>query len=253
MDKLSVVILTKNEEAQIRKCLESIKWADEIIIVDDFSTDRTLQICREYTDKIFQKKLEGFSAQREFGAFQAGGPWVLHLDADEVVTPALQEEIKEILEKGTDCDGFLIYRPTVYLGRLMRYCGWRARPLLLFRKNKGRYDGRLVHERISVDGKIGCLRNEIIHKGYKNLSEHFAKMDLYTTYDAEELWRKGKRLNIFNYPVYFILKPSFIFFRRYIIQRGFKEGLRGLFISVITAFIVFMNYAKLWEKQKNAH
>lgn len=252
MDKLSVVILTKNEEAGIRECLESVKWAHEIVIVDDYSTDRTVEICREYTDKIFQKKLNGFSEQREFGISKTSGDWIFHFDADEVVTPELQEEIQAVLKKGTDCNGFMTHRPINYLGREMRYCGWGLKSLVLFRKDKGRYDGKLVHESIIVNGKIGHLKNKILHKAYKNISEHFNRMDLYTSCDAEEMWRKGARLNGINYPIYLFLKPIFIFFRKYIMQGGFREGLRGYFISVITAFIVFMNYAKLWEIQKNA-
>jgi glycosyltransferase involved in cell wall biosynthesis len=252
MDRLSVVIPVKNEEAEIMECLESVKWADEIIIVDDYSTDRTIEICRKYTDKIFQKKLEGFSAQREFGLSKAAGTWILHLDADEVVTPPLQEEIKAVLKNGTEYDGFLISRPTNYLGREIRYCGWALKILVFFRKEKSRYDGKLVHESIIVDGRIGHFKNKIIHKGYKNLSEYFIKMDLYTSLDAEDMRRNGVRLNALNYPVYLFMKPVFIFFRKYIFMRGFMDGVRGFFISVIAAFVVFMNYAKLWEIQKNA-
>ena len=251
MDKLSVVILTKNEEAVIRDCLESVKWAHEIVIVDDYSTDRTVEICREYTDKIFQKKLNGFSEQRGFGINKTSGDWIFHFDADEMAMPPLQEEIKAVLKNGTEYDGFLIPRPTNYLGSEIRYCGWNSKTMVLFRKEKGRYDGKLVHESVIVDGRIGHLKNNIMHRAYKNLSEHFSRMELYTSLDAEDMWRKGVRLNPLNYPVYFFMKPVFVFFRKYIFMGGIMDGVRGFFISVITAFIVFMNYAKLWEMQKN--
>lgn len=250
MERLSVVILVKNEEKQIRDCLESAKWADEIIIVDDYSLDKTVEICREYTDKIFQRKMtDGFSRQREYGINQAGGNWILSLDADQTVTEGLREEIREVLNNGTSCSGFRIYRPTSYLGKWMRYCGWRTPVLVLFRKDKIGYDGKLVHEDVVSSGDIGLLKNEILHHTYDSLSEHFDRMDLYTSYDARELWRRGVRLNPGNYVIYFFLKPVFIFLRKYIVYQGFREGVRGLFISVVTAFVVFMNYAKLWEIQ----
>ena len=252
MDTLSVVILTKNEEDRIRNCLESVKWADEIIIVDDCSADRTVEICREYTDKIFRKKLSNFSLQREFGAGKATGTWILRLDADEVVTPALREDIAGVLKNGTDCDAFMIYRANFYLNKKIRYCGWFLRAALLLRRGKCSYDGRIVHEDVVVHGKTGNLDNMILHYSYRKLSDHFSKMDLYTSYGAEELWIKGVRMHIFNYPFYFFIKPVLVFFRKYIMMQGFREGMRGVFISVITAFIVFMNYAKLWEKQKAA-
>ena len=251
MDTLSAVILTRNEEDRIRNCLESVKWADEIIIVDDYSSDRTVEICAEYTDKIFRRKMDGFSRQREFGTGKATGTWILRLDADEVATPALREEIMGVVRKGTDCDAFTVYRANFYLGKRIRHCGWGLKTTVLFRRGKCSYDGRMVHEEVVVHGKTGHLDNEILHYSYERLSDHFFKMDLYTSYGAEELWRKGVRLNAFNYPFYFFIKPILVFLRKYIVMQGFREGVRGVFISAITAFIVFMNYAKLWEKQKN--
>jgi len=227
MDKLSVVILTKNEEQDIINCLESIKWADDIVIVDDFSSDNTVQICKRYTSRVFQNKMTGFSKQWEFGIRQARGPWILTVDADHVVSSPLQIEIQEILKNGTDCDGFMIYRTTSYLGKWIKGCGWRVKVLVLFKKEKASYDGKLVHEKIILRGKIGNLKNEIYHTAYKNLSEHFTRMDLYTSYDAEDLWKKGVRLCPINYPIYLFLKPTFIFLRKYIFLGGFKEGVRG--------------------------
>jgi len=251
MDTLSVVILTKNEESRIRSCLESVKWADEIIIVDDFSADQTVAICQEYTDKIFQNKLDGFSQQRDFGSARASAKWILRLDADEIVTPQLKEEILNVLRNGTDCSAFEIPRGNFYLGKKIQYCGWGFSIIMLFRRNKCSYDGKMVHEAVVVCGKIGYFRNGTLHYSYEKLADHFTKINLYTTYDAEELWRKGVRLYIFNYPFYFFIKPILIFFKKYILMQGFREGVRGFFISALTAFVVFMNYAKLWEKQKN--
>lgn len=250
MEKLSVTILTKNEDRQIRNCLESVRWADEIVIIDDESSDRTLEICRAYTDRIFIRKMsDGFSKQRAYSFQQAGGDWILIMDADQTVSEGLKEEILGILKNGSDCDGFRIPRPTSYLGKWIRYCGWRPEVLLLFRKNKAIMNGKMVHEDVVVKGKIGRLRNEILHHNYASLSEHFRRMELYTLYDAEELWKRKARLYPWNYCVYFILKPAFVFFRKYVVMQGFREGARGLFISMVTAFVVFMNYARLWEIQ----
>lgn len=252
MGRLSVVIITKNEEANIRDCLEAIKWSDEIIIVDDYSTDRTLQICKEYTDKIFQRQFDGFGAQKGYGLKQASGQWILSLDADEVVSPELREEIRGILEEQTDYDGFRIGVKTIYLGRWIKHCGWSSKLLRLFKKDKSRYDERLVYESVIAQGKIGEFKNCILHNNpFKSLSQHIMKLDLYTTLDAEEIRKKKVRLRPLNYSWYLFLKPILIFFRKYIIMKGFKEGVRGFLISVINAFVVFINYAKLWEKQKN--
>lgn len=253
MEKLSIVILTMNEENNIRECLETAKWADEIIVVDDFSADKTIEICKEYTDKIFQRKLNSFSEERRFGDEKASGDWILQLDADQRVTPGLRKRIEEILERGTDCDGFMIYKKNSYLGKWMRYAGWRPEVLIMYRRGMQRYNETRAHEKIILEGKVGHLNAEILHKSYESLSEHCPRIDRYTTWDAQDLWDKGFRLNPFTYPVYFLIKPIYIFFRKYIWQQGFREGVRGYLLSVITAFIVFMNYAKLWEKQKNEH
>ena len=251
MERLSVTILTKNEEKRVlRECLESVKWADEIIVVDDESSDRTVEMCREYTDKIFVRKMvDGFSRQRQYSFQRSSGGWILILDADQTVAGALKDEILGILKDGSDCSGYRIPRPTSYLGKWIRHCGWRPEVLVLFRRDKVAIDGKMVHEDVIVKGKVGRLKSEILHHNYASLSEHFRRMELYTLYDAEELWKRKVRLYPGNYFVYFILKPAFVFFRKYVLLRGFLEGLRGLFISVVTAFVVFMNYARLWEIQ----
>lgn len=249
--KLSAVILTKNEATQVRNCLESVKWADEIIIIDDMSTDETLAICREYTDKIFYKQLVNFSEQREYGISKASGEWILFLDADDQLSLQLQEEIKRTLTAGPGYNGFMLPRISSYLGKWIVYCGWRAPIVLLFRKDKARLDGRLVHEKILVNGKVGVLKNIIRHHAYADLSEHIIKLDFYTRLEAEELWRQGKRLKGADFILYLFAKPLFAFVRKYFIYKGYKEGVRGFLISVMTAFVVLLSYAKLWEKQKN--
>ncbi|MEW6075713.1 MAG: glycosyltransferase family 2 protein [Candidatus Omnitrophota bacterium] len=248
---VSAVILTKNEEKSVRRALESVRWADEIIIVDDESTDATLEICREYTDKIFVKKLADFSEQREYAISKASSEWVLFLDADDEISPPLQEEIRRVLAEEKEYNGFMLPRISSYLGKWITYCGWRSPLLLLFRKNKARIDGRLIHEKILIDGKVGLLKNMVYHYSYDDLSEHIVKLDFYTRLEAEELWKRGIRLKGFDFVLYFFAKPVFIFLRKYFGYQGYREGVRGFLISVTNALVVLLSYAKLWEKQKN--
>ncbi|MBU1726281.1 MAG: glycosyltransferase family 2 protein, partial [Candidatus Omnitrophica bacterium] len=161
--KLSVVVITKNEEENIRECLESVKFADEIVIVDDFSIDNTVSICREYTDKIYTRELDGFAKQKQFGVDRAKGEWILVLDADERLTPELQKEILATLSRDSDYAGFKILRKSFYLGSWIRHCDWYVAILRLFRKDKGWFDSRLVHENIHVSATIGTLRHPMLH------------------------------------------------------------------------------------------
>ena len=252
MSRLSVVLIVKNAQASVRRCLESVSWADEIVVVDDFSTDRTLDICREFTDKIYQQKLRSFDEQRSFAMEQAAGPWILSVDDDDEVMPELAAQIKKaVAEDACEYDGYTVVRMTSYLGRWIRYCGWRNRMLMLFRKERASYDTRRVHEKVIVEGKLGALPGEVRHHAYASLSDHFTRMDLYTTLDAQTFRERGVRITVPLYPVYFLFRPGYAFFRKFILQQGYREGARGLFISVITAFVVFINYAKLWEMQLN--
>ena len=247
---ISAVIITKNEEERIKPCLESIKWVDEIIIVDSFSTDKTIDICKEYTDKISQMEMRGFGEQKQFAIEKAASDWILSIDADEVVTEELRDEIKGVLEEETEYDGFKIYRKNIYLGRPMRYCGWYVPILRLFKRGKGRFNEKKVHEEIIVDGNVGLLKGEILHNTYKNISHHLEKIDSFTTYDADELTKKGVILKPSNYLWYLAFKPIVRFLQKFILQKGIFEGMHGFILSINAAMVVFINYAKLWERQK---
>jgi glycosyltransferase involved in cell wall biosynthesis len=261
---ISAVIITMNEEDRIKDCLESVKWADEIIIVDSFSADRTVGICRGYTDKIFQREMRGFGEQKQFAVEQASSEWILSIDADEVVTEGLRDEILKILNqdatppssppyKGGEqggYDGFQIYRRNIYLGKPMRYCGWYVPILRLFKKDTGRFNEKKVHEEIIVNGRVGLLKGEILHNTYRNISHHLEKIDSFTDYDADELIKKGVVLKPSNYLWYFVFKPAARFFQKYIMQKGVFEGMHGFILSLHAAMVVFINYAKLWERQQ---
>jgi glycosyltransferase involved in cell wall biosynthesis len=246
---VSVVLITRNEAGRIRRCLDSIRWADEIVVVDQHSTDGTPAVCREYGARLFSREMAaGFGEQRNFAIAQASRHWILSLDADEEVTPPLREAIQGAIADPGDYVGFRIPRLTEYLGRFIRHCGWYPSPVLrLFRRGYGRFTDALVHEELRVDGPVGNLQEDLLHYSYDSLSEHLQKLELYTTYDSLMLACRGVRLTPTNAPWFLIGKPLLVFLRKYVWQQGFREGYRGLVLSGMVAFVTFVNYAKLWE------
>ncbi len=250
MNRLSVVIMAKNEELDIRNCLESIKWADEIIIVDDMSTDKTVNICRQYTDKIYRRKKENCGEQKQYGVERASGDWILNVDADEIVTAELGREIQEVIQKNEKYNGYQFYRKNNYLGKWMRYCGWYVPVLRLFKKNRGKFNSAKVHEEIIVQGEVGLLKNEMLHYTYRDMSDHIEKINQFSSDSVEELIKKGVVLRWYNYGWYFIFKPLLYFLRKYFYLQGFKEGMHGFMLCAFATIVVFINYAKLWEKQR---
>ncbi len=250
MAKLSVGIMTKNEEENIRACLESVKWADEILIIDNFSQDRTPEIARQYTDKIYQREFVGFGEQRQFSFSKASGEWFLLLDADEVLSEALQNDIRSVVSGAqAPYDGYTIFRKTFYLGKEIKHCGWAIPPLRLFKTRKVKSDLKKVHEDITVTGKIGHIESPMFHYSYKSLSQHIKKLDFYTTLQAEDFYKDGRRVTPANSLMCLAIKPLVAFLRKYILMKGFLDGVEGLLISIFTALAVFFNYAKAWEFQ----
>jgi glycosyltransferase involved in cell wall biosynthesis len=250
-ETLSVVIITKDEESNIRECLEGVKWAAEIVIVDDMSLDRTVAICREYTNKIFSRKMDGFGAEKQYGIDKATGDWILSLDADERLSPELERGIKRILETGSHYEGYNIWRKTFYLGVWIRHCGWYNPAIRLFRRGKGKSDMRPVHESIVVSGDVGEIRSPMIHYSYKSIDQHVKKMIVYTDHEARLLYEKGVRVSGTQVIWLCAFKPLIAFVRKYFFMFGFLDGIRGLIISLFTAFTVFLNYAKVWQIQKD--
>lgn len=245
MNNISVIIITYNEEDNILDCLEGVKWADEIIIVDSFSRDRTLQICKSYTDKIIQRRWEGFGFQKQFALEQATSDWVLSIDADERVSRELKDEI--VLRKNElDKDGYSIPFEFYWLGKQLQFggCG-KERHIRFFRREKARFQG-LVHEKLSIDGEIGDLRNPIIHVSYKNLEDYFNKFNLYSTMGANQRFKGGRRI-----PFAFQIFASFgDFFYRYLFQMGFLDGMHGFLWASFSSFHRLVKYAKLWEMER---
>lgn len=249
MNKLpiSAYIITLNEEKNIRRCLESLKEFDEIVVVDSFSKDKTVSICREYTDKIFQHEWPGHTAQYEYALARTTGDWVFWIDADEAVEPQLLESIRRVFQEGppSNVNGYYISRLTRYLGRWIRHGAWYPDyKLRLFRKDAARYTGHDPHMKVVVTGKTDRLSGELLHYTIDNFSEHLRTLDRYSDIFAQNWLASGARFSITP----MVVRPMGKFLEAYIYKRGFRDGLPGFIIAVTSAFGVFTRYVKFWEK-----
>lgn len=246
---LSIIVITYNEEQMIRNCLESIKWADDIIIVDAFSTDKTLEIAKLYTDRVFQKKWNGYVAAKKLGLEYAVHDWILFLDADELVSENLAKDIQTILSnKSSNYDAYEIPRKAFFLGKWIHHAGWYPGYVVrLLRKDKIRFVNVRVHERIDCEGIIGKLKSDIYHFTDDNIFHYLFKFNKYTSLAAEDLKDLSYRSGIVDLTV----RPVFLFFKMYILKLGFLDGIHGLILSCLSSAYVFCKYAKVWEIEKN--
>jgi len=245
METLSVVIITYNEEENIGRCLESVKWADEIIIVDNFSTDRTLDIARRYTGQVFQRKWDGYGSQKNHGITKATNNWILAIDADEKVTSELSGEIQALFRS---CEpplaGYELPYKVFFGDRWVRHGGWYPEyHLRLFRKDKGRFKERLVHEGVEVSGQVGRLHNFVEHYTYRSISDFVQRMDRYSTLSAEAYYEEGRRVGW----VESAFRAWFTFVQMYILKRGFLDGAVGFQLAILYSYYTFVKYAKLRE------
>ena len=247
--KLSVILITLNEEKNIAPCLESVKWADEIIVVDSQSKDRTREIAARYTDKVFSVEWKGYSANKNYALDKCSGDWVLWIDADERVSPELKTEIIRILNNKPTADGFEIPRKAFFLGRWIKHCGWYPGYVLrLFRREKANFDNQLVHESVRLDGSKGRLKQALLHYTDKNLDHYLTKFNNYTSLAARELVDKNRRTN----PMSMLIRGVLTFCRMSFVRLGFLDGVEGLILSLLSGGYVFTKYAKLWElRRKN--
>lgn len=250
MNGISVAIITKNEEQNIGRCLESVKWADEIVVVDSGSTDSTLEICKKYHCKIHQSSWLGFSRTKQLAVDQCTNEWVLVLDADEEVTPDLKTKILDAI-KFPGFSAYRINRRSFYLGKLIKYCGWnKDYPLRLFEKAKGRFDNKIVHESIEMkDGKTGTIEEVMLHYPYPDLHSHLLKIDAYTTLGAAELFEQGKSSSINKA----VMRGVFKFIKMSFLQRGFLDGKTGFVLCINSAYGVYLKYLKLWEMRQSSN
>ena len=246
--RLSVAIIAWNEEERLRPCLESVQWADEILVVDAESTDKTVPLAREFTERIWTRPWPGFVAQKNFALDQATGDWVLSLDADERVTPQLRDEITGLLADGPKCNGYTIPRKNFVGDVWVRYGGmYPSAQLRLFKKGEFKYDELAeVHPQAYMKDPRGALKGDILHYTYRNFTDAIAKLDRQTDLEAKKWFREKRKVGIFSV----LRKTIDRFWRAYFLKEGHKDGVIGLFLAVNSGMYQFLSYAKYWEMKK---
>ncbi|MFY7987554.1 MAG: glycosyltransferase family 2 protein [Flavobacterium sp.] len=241
---ISGLIITYNEEKHIKSVLENIDFVDEIIIVDSYSTDKTIEIINSFPNvKLFQRKFDDFTSQRNFALSLASNDWILFIDADERVPIELKNEIIETASQQNDVSAYYFYRKFMYQNKPLHFSGWQTdKNFRLFKKSKCSYiNERLVHETLKVEGKTGILTNKLIHYSFDEYQKYKNKMISYGKLRAKELFLKGKKYNLFIY----IFKPLYKFLYDYIIRLGFLDGKKGIVICYLNALSVYSRYPEL--------
>lgn len=252
-EKLSVIIITYNEESDIEDCLKSVSWADEIILVDSFSTDRTVEIAEKFGCKIFQHKWEGYAVQKRFALDNTLNEWILSLDADERVTDQLKSSIDNILQNGSLFNGYKIARRNHFLGKWIKGAFWYPDyQLRFFRKRNTKIEIVPIHEGFEIEGETGIIEGDIIHYSYKNIFDAIKKVNRYSTLMADI--KKNKKVNVYD----FFLRPRAAFYADFISRKGYKDGIYGVLVATLNAITNLMTYLKIWELQhkpqkKNNH
>jgi glycosyltransferase involved in cell wall biosynthesis len=245
--RLSVVVVTRNEEERIRACLEAAAWADELIVVDAESEDKTASIARELTDHVIVRPWPGFAAQKNHGLEVARGAWILSLDADEIVSPALRADIERVVERDGPADGYAVPRRNIFWGRWVRHGGlYPDRQVRLFRRGRGRFSEHAVHESVQVDGVVARLAGHLEHRSYRDVSDFLARADRYSTLAAEDVIARGGRVRAWD----FVLRPLGRFVGMYVLARGFLDGSRGFLLAALYAYYVLIRCAKVWERTR---
>ncbi len=247
---ISLCIITKNEERNLRRCIESVPFAEEIVVLDSGSTDGTERVARELGAKFHAEDFRGHSAQKARATELASHRWVLCLDADESLSPELAAEIDGVLNRADhdDAVGYELPRKNSYLGRYIEHSGWWPEyRLRLFDREAGGWGGRDPHDRVEVTGPVKRLQQPMLHDSYQSLSHHLTKVNSYTSIMARELLREGRRFRWSD----LLFRPPVRFFKLYVLRRGFLDGGRGLLLAWIAAFYVFLKYAKMWEIRRS--
>jgi len=250
MSTLSVIIITLNEEANLPRCLEAVKWVDELIVADTGSVDKTIEIAKEYKAKTIQLEWKGFGEAKQRALEAATCDWVLSLDADEVVSEDLKAEIENLLKSDPPgFDGYSIPRRSMFLGHWMSHGGWYPNHLLrLFRRGEGRFEDKKVHESVSLSGRTGRLKGELLHYSDPDLGHYLKKMNRYTSLSAQELQEAGKVASLAD----ILFRPTATFWKIYLFKRGFLDGLYGFLLAFFSSVHVMTKYVKLWLLNRNA-
>ena len=245
--KITAIIPTLNEEFNIEGAIKSVGFADEIIVIDSFSDDNTINLAKKHNVKVIQRQFDDFSSQKNYVINLAKHNWIYILDADERVTNQLKEEILQTLNEPTEFVGFYVYRTFYFIGRKLNYSGWqRDKVIRLFRKDKCQYNGELVHESIKAEGKIGFLNNKLEHYSYRSYNHYSNKLNHYSALKAKSLLENGKGVTVFH----ILIKPPVRFIIHYFIRLGFLDGFPGFIISVLQSYGVLTRYIKLWLLKK---
>jgi glycosyltransferase involved in cell wall biosynthesis len=242
MESISTIVICYNEERNIERCLKSVQpFSDEIVVVDSGSSDGTVDIARRYATRVISHEWVGYGRQKRFAMENSTQPWVFSIDADEEVSPGLCEEI---LSLDFAADGYDMPRKAWYLSRWVEHSGWYPGYILrLFNREAGTFTDEIVHEYVSVSGKVGRLKNDLYHYSYRDVAHHIQKMNDFTTLSARQMYEAGRRAGFHNLALF----PFFEFFKVFVLKRGFLDGLAGLTISALHAYYVFLKYAKLFE------
>jgi glycosyltransferase involved in cell wall biosynthesis len=244
--KLSVTVITRDEEAQIGDCLDSVRWADEIVVVDTGSADHTLEICRKYTPHVYTHPWEGYAAAKNAALDRATGDWILSLDADERVSAELRAEITALCQQppASLAAGFAIPRRNYLWGRWLRYGGlYPDYQVRLFKRGSGRFKARRVHESVQIDGRVARLQQHLEHYSYQSLSDVIQRLDRYSELAALDWRDRGRPFRVTALG----LRPIGRFLRDYVLRQGFRDGIPGLIMAGSYAYSVFAREAKLWE------
>ncbi len=248
MEKLTAIIPTGNEEHNIVGAIKSVDFADEIMLVDSFSKDKTVERATPLVNTILQRKYENSASQKNWAIPQAKYKWILILDADERITPELKQEIIKIIHSKSKASGFWIKRQNYFMGKKIRFSGWRGDKVIrLFKRDECKYENKHVHAKIVSNGKIGTLKNNIIHNTFVSKEIYLKKLKRYAKWQAKDYDKKVKKITFYHTT----LKPLFRFLKHYIIQLGILDGYVGLMISLYQSKAVKMRYHYL-EKYRNA-
>jgi glycosyltransferase involved in cell wall biosynthesis len=239
--KLSAIIITQNEQHHIQRCLESVAWVDEIIVLDSGSSDNTVAICKKFTSHVYETDWPGFGIQKQRALAKASGDWTLSIDADEYVTAELKTEIQSVIQN-TQLDGVDIPRLSSYCGKWIKHSGWWPDPVLrLFKTNKAHFSADVVHERVIVEGQVGRLTSPLMHEAFVSPEEVLEKVNRYSSLGAKQLFEKGKKASLLTA----IYKGAWSFFRSYFLKAGFLDGSAGLMLALSNAEGTYYKYIKL--------
>lgn len=248
-NKISVTIITLNEEENIRRCIHSIKEiAEEIIVVDSFSNDKTVDMAQQLGAKVYQRKFKNYSDQKNFAIGKASGEWIYSIDADEVNTKELNKEILSAI-RSSEYDGYLVPRRNIIFGKEIKYTRWQPeldRHVWLFRRDRTKWVGN-VHEEAAVEGEIGRIENAKVHHSYETVQEFMEMMNRYSDYDADKIILRSGKFSYFR----LFFDPIYNFLVRYTYRLGFLDGWRGLVLSYLMAIYHLTVWVKVWERERN--